>query len=429
MAKNIKGWLLIGLVGLVLLTFYKLLPILSPFLVSILLAYMGDPLVDILERYKISRTWGVVLVFILLSLILLVLLLVLIPMIGRQLVSLYELTPQLIDWVQNTAVPWMQTKLGINASASSLSNIKQMFSENLGKTTDIAQLLLSQVTASSLAFLGWLANMLLIPVVTFYLLRDWDILVAKMRRLLPRQKEGTIVRLIGECHEVLGAFMRGQLLVMLALGVVYAIGLMALGLELGLIIGILAGLASLVPYMGFAVGISAALIAGLFQFGLDPYPLLGIIAVFTAGQMLVHLDVKGDNLQWYADAQKQQSLPLSTPLVDSTTYYVTQQMANRCESDVLGILVTEELGVSNVRLEELKLYPNPVRNVLQVSCGVRINKVVLYDLSGRQLAVQMLGQSASGREMQLDFSGYEAATYFLKIITDQGMETVQVVKK
>ncbi len=90
-------------------------------------------------------------------------------MIGRQLVSLYGLTPQLIDWLQHTAVPWLQTHLGINASASSLSNIKQMFSENLGKTTDIAQLLLSQVTASSLAFLGWLASMLLIPVVTFYL--------------------------------------------------------------------------------------------------------------------------------------------------------------------------------------------------------------------------------------------------------------------
>lgn len=286
MAKNITGWLLVGSLALVLLTFYKLLPILSPFLVSILLAYMGDPLVDILERYKLSRTWGVVLVFILLSLILLLLLLVLTPMIGRQLVSLYGLTPQLIDWLQHTAVPWLQTHLGINASASSLSNIKQMFSENLGKTTDIAQLLLSQVTASSLAFLGWLANMLLIPVVTFYLLRDWDILVAKMRRLLPRQKEGVIVQLVGECHEVLGAFMRGQLLVMLALGVVYAIGLITLGLELGLIIGILAGFASLVPYMGFAVGISAALIAGLFQFGLDPYPLLGIVAVFTVGQML-----------------------------------------------------------------------------------------------------------------------------------------------
>ena len=286
MAKNITGWLWIGLLGLVLLTLYKLLPILSPFLVSVLLAYMGDPLVDTLERYKISRTWGVVIVFVLLSLMLLILLLVLIPMIGRQLVSLYGLTPQLIDWVQHSALPWLQTQFGINTSVSGLDSIKQMFSENMGKTTDIAQLLLSQVTASSLAFLSWLANLLLIPVVTFYLLRDWDALVAKLRRLLPRKNERLVVQLIGECHEVLGAFMRGQLLVMLALGVVYAVGLMSLGLELGLLIGLLAGLASLVPYMGFAVGISAALVAGLFQFGLDPYPLLGIVAVFSLGQML-----------------------------------------------------------------------------------------------------------------------------------------------
>lgn len=286
MANNIKGWLLLACIALMLLTFYQLLPVITPFLLSILLAYMGDPLVDWLERHKFSRTWAVVFVFVLLSLLLLILLVVLIPMIGRQLVSLYGLTPQLIDWMQHSALPWLQTQLGINTSVSSLDSIKQMFSENMDKTTDIAQLLLSQVTASSLAFLGWLANLLLIPVVTFYLLRDWDTLVAKLRRLLPRKNEMLVVQLIGECHEVLGAFMRGQLLVMLALGVIYAVGLMTLGLELGLLIGLLAGLASLVPYMGFAVGISAALVAGLFQFGLDPYPLLGIVAVFTLGQML-----------------------------------------------------------------------------------------------------------------------------------------------
>lgn len=286
MAKNIKGWLLLACIALMLLTFYQLLPVITPLLLSILLAYMGDPLVDWLERHKFSRTWAVVFVFVLLSLLLLILLVVLIPMIGRQLVSLYGLTPQLIDWMQHSALPWLQTQLGINTSVSSLDSIKQMFSENMDKTTDIAQLLLSQVTASSLAFLGWLANLLLIPVVTFYLLRDWDTLVAKLRRLLPRKNEMLVVQLIGECHEVLGAFMRGQLLVMLALGVIYAVGLMTLGLELGLLIGLLAGLASLVPYMGFAVGISAALVAGLFQFGLDPYPLLGIVAVFTLGQML-----------------------------------------------------------------------------------------------------------------------------------------------
>lgn len=286
MAKNFKIWLLLMALGLSLLTLYKLLPILSPFLISILLAYMGDPIVDLLERYKISRTWGVILVFVLLSLILLLLLLVLVPMIGRQMVRLYELTPQLIDWVQSSALPWMQVQLGVSADAGSLNKIKELFSENLDKTTDIAQLLLTHVTASSMAFLGWLVNMVLIPVVTFYLLRDWDILVAKLRGLLPRQQEALTVKLIGQCHEVLGAFMRGQLLVMLALGIVYAVGLMTIGLELGLLIGLLAGLASLVPYMGFAVGITAALVAGLFQFGVDFYPLLGIVVVFSVGQLL-----------------------------------------------------------------------------------------------------------------------------------------------
>lgn len=286
MAQHLKNWLLLAVLALGLLIIYQLLPILTPFLVSILLAYMGDPVVDFLERYKVPRTVGVIAVFVLVSLIMLVLLLVLVPMIGRQLVSLYGLTPQLIDWLQGSALPWLQLQLGISAKIDSLDSIKQMFSENLGKTTDVMQMLLAKITASSVVFLGWLANMLLIPVVTFYLLRDWDILVAKLRRLLPRKNEKLVVNLIAECHEVLGAFMRGQLLVMLALGVVYAAGLMVLGLELGLLIGLLAGLASLVPYMGFIVGIGAALIAGLFQFGLDPYLLLGIVAVFAVGQAL-----------------------------------------------------------------------------------------------------------------------------------------------
>ena len=105
------------------------------------------------------------------------------------------------------------------------------------------RVVLAQATSSGLALLGWLGNLLLIPVVSFYLMRDWDVLVERVRRLLPRQREGLVVRLAGECHEVLGAFLRGQLLVMLALSVIYSVGLMLVGLELGLLIGVLAGLA------------------------------------------------------------------------------------------------------------------------------------------------------------------------------------------
>ncbi|SER60802.1 Predicted PurR-regulated permease PerM [Azotobacter beijerinckii] len=265
---------------------YLLMPILSPFLVGILLAYLGDPLVDRLEERGLSRTWGVVAVFALFGLLLLLFLLFLLPMLGRQLVHLYELAPLMLDWLQQVALPWVQVKLGLAKGFWHLDQLKAMFAGQLGKTTDMVSQLLSQATASGLALLAWLGNLLLVPVVSFYLLRDWDILVAKLRTLLPRRREGVVVGLTGECHEVLGAFLRGQLLVMLALGVVYALGLMLIGLDLGLLIGLLAGLASIVPYMGFVVGIGAALVSALFQFGGDPYPLIGVAAVFTVGQLL-----------------------------------------------------------------------------------------------------------------------------------------------
>ena len=269
------GWLL-----------YLLLPILTPFLIGVLLAYLGDPLVDRLERCKLSRTWGVILVFALFSLLLVLLLLVLLPMLGKQLLRVYELTPQILDWAQHVALPWIQARLGLADGFWRFDQLKAALSGHLGKTGDILGMLLAQATASGLALLAWLANLLLIPVVSFYLMRDWDLLVARLRGLLPRSREGFVVRLAGECHEVLGAFLRGQLLVMLALALVYAGGLMLVGLELGLLIGLLAGLASIVPYLGMVVGIGAALTAGLFQFGGDLYPLLAIAAVFTVGQLL-----------------------------------------------------------------------------------------------------------------------------------------------
>jgi predicted PurR-regulated permease PerM len=281
-----RRWLWIA--GLLLLGWllYLLQPILSPFLIGVLLAYLGDPLVDRLERWKLSRTWGVIVVFALFSLILAILLLVLVPMLGKQLMRLYELAPQMLDWAQHQALPWVQAKLGLSDGFWRFDQLKAAFSEHLGKTTDILGMLLSKATASGLALLAWLVNLLLIPVVSFYLLRDWDLMVARLRGLLPRNREGLVVQLASECHEVLGAFLRGQLLVMLALGVLYAVGLMLIGLELGLLIGLLAGLASIVPYLGVVVGLGAALTAGLFQFGGDFYPLLAIAAVFTVGQML-----------------------------------------------------------------------------------------------------------------------------------------------
>lgn len=281
-----RRWVWWGVALGFVLFVYFLHPILTPFLVAIVLAYMFDPVVDRLERLGLSRTWGTITVFTLFTVILMTLLLVLVPLLAKQLLKLYQLAPQVLDWLQHTAMPWVQAKLGLSDSFWKFDKIKAAITENMGQATDIVGIVLSQATASSLVLIGLLANLVLIPVVAFYLLRDWNIMMARIRDLLPRSRADQIVSLAKECHDVLGAFVRGQLLVMLALGVIYSAGLMLVGLELGLLIGLMAGLAAIVPYMGFIIGIGAALVAGLFQFGGDLYPMIGIVVVFMVGQAL-----------------------------------------------------------------------------------------------------------------------------------------------
>ncbi|MCL7462339.1 AI-2E family transporter [Pseudomonas sp. NW5] len=286
MLGDSRSWL--WLVGALLLAWliYLLQPVLMPFLVATLLAYLGDPLADRLEARGLSRTWSVVAVFTFFSLTLLLMLLVLLPLLGRQLLRVYELLPLAVDLLQQQTLPWLQRRLGLEADFWQVSQLRELLAGHLGQTTDIAQTLLRRVASSGLALLALLGNLALIPVVGFYLLRDWDVMLARLHNLLPRRQERLVTLLARECHEVLGAFLRGQLLVMLALALVYAAGLMLVGLELGLLIGLLAGLASIVPYLGFVVGIVAALLAVLFQFGFEWYPLIGVVAVFTAGQLL-----------------------------------------------------------------------------------------------------------------------------------------------
>ncbi|WP_256677088.1 AI-2E family transporter, partial [Pseudomonas sp. PICF6] len=165
-----RRWFWLGGVALLFVFIYLLHPILTPFLVALLLAYLFDPLVDRLEKLGLSRTWGVVSVFGLIILIVIALMLVLIPMLAKQLMRLYELAPQMLDWLQHTAVPWVQSRLGLAEGFWKFDKVKAAISEHMGQTSDIVGVVLSQATASGLALIGWLANLVLIPVVAFYLL-------------------------------------------------------------------------------------------------------------------------------------------------------------------------------------------------------------------------------------------------------------------
>jgi len=273
--------LLIGGIGV-----YLLSPILMPFLVGAALAYLGDPVADRLEAVGLGRTPAVVVVFVALIVVVAGAVVLLLPVIGRQLDYLREQLPAVVDWVRLEALPWAEHQLGVQAEPLGLEELKQALSGNWQTTGSVAATIVSQTTQSSLAFMSWVANLALIPVVTFYLLRDWDLLVAAIHDLLPRDVQPLAARLGRDCDEVLGAFIRGQLMVMVALGLIYAVGLWLVGLKLGLLIGIVAGIANIVPYLGFVVGIAAAAVAALVQFG-DPWIHLALVAaVFMVGQLL-----------------------------------------------------------------------------------------------------------------------------------------------
>jgi predicted PurR-regulated permease PerM len=260
-------------------------PILSPFLIAALLAYLADPITDKLETYNLSRTQAVLVVFGFLTVFTLGALLFLLPKLTGQIAVVIKQIPLAINLVEQKVLPFLQANLGVEAGHFDFSFIKNIIKDNIKQTGSIINNLLSGIASSGLAIAAWLANVVLIPVVLFYLLRDWDVMIAKINQLLPRDLETKVSLLTKECDEVLGAFVKGQFMVMVALGVVYSLGLWMVGLDLALILGVLAGLASIVPYMGFIVGIVAAAIAAMVQFN-DPSILIWVSLVFMVGQAL-----------------------------------------------------------------------------------------------------------------------------------------------
>ncbi len=265
--------------------FYLLQPILAPFLLGALFAYLGDPLADRLESWGLGRSAAVAIVFLTITLLMTLVVFLLLPLLGRQVDALISQLPQIAEWFQNVAFPWLSQQFNLPLYELPIEELKNLLANNWEKAGSLIKVIMEKVTTSSMAFLGWFANLVLIPVVTFYLLRDWDLLIARIRKLLPRRLEPTVVELARECDSTLGAFLRGQMTVMFALGVIYSVGLMLVGLDLALLLGMLAGFASVVPYMGFIVGIVAASIAAFFQFD-GWYHLVAVWAVFGFGQML-----------------------------------------------------------------------------------------------------------------------------------------------
>ena len=265
---------------------WLLAPILSPFVFAALLGWLGDPLVDRLERAGRTRNTAVILVFSVMTTVLVLALLVLVPLLEQQVVTLVESLPRYRDWFVGTALPWFERRTGLEILSwldpEHLFNLIRAHWERAG---GVAATVLGYVSRSGFALLAWFANLVLLPVLTFFFLRDWDLLVERIGLLVPRDHQDTVRRLARESDAVLGGFLRGQTLVMLILGVLYAMGLWAVGLDLGILIGVIAGLLTFVPYLGPAAIVVFGGTAALVQFG-DWQHLAGVAVVFTVGQVI-----------------------------------------------------------------------------------------------------------------------------------------------
>ena len=266
---------------------WALAPILTPFVLAALLGWLGDPLVDRLERSGRSRNIAVGLVFTLMVLLIILALVILVPMIERQVVTVIEMMPKLRDWSMGTALPWLEQRTGMELKGwLDPQRLIELVREHWQQAGGVAATFFGYVSRSGLALVTMVANAVLLPILTFYFLRDWDKLVERVGLLVPRDHVPTVRRLAVESNDVLSAFLRGQILVMLALGAIYAIGLSVVGLKVGLLIGIVAGLISFVPYLGTATGVVLGLIAAFIQPGGDLTLVLMVAGVFVVGQML-----------------------------------------------------------------------------------------------------------------------------------------------
>lgn len=267
---------------------YLLSPVLVPFLVAATLAYILTPLVNSLtlgKKFKMPKTLAVTLVFVVFILFLFMIVLIIIPIFQKQISELIKQIPTFIAWTQDYLMPRLSNLFNLDATTLNVDNLKNLAIKNLDKTSNFVIWFWGSILHSSMDLIKWLINVGLIFVVTFYLLRDWNQCTTAITNLLPTKHKDHIIHLAKKCDETLGLFFRGQLLVIFALIVVYSLGLMLAGIKYSLLIGMTAGLLSIIPYLGGIIGLLLAALAAIFQTQ-EITSLIKVAIVFGVGNIM-----------------------------------------------------------------------------------------------------------------------------------------------
>jgi predicted PurR-regulated permease PerM len=259
-------------------------PVLTPFLVGAILAYLGTPIVARAERRGVPRSLSTLLVMLFMGILLAGLFLVLIPLVQAEVTSITKRLPDLVAQMTARVGPFLQEKFDITLSLD-FDSIRTFISDNAEQARQLSVRLLSGVKTGGAIVLSLLVNLALIPVVMFYLLRDWNMILARLDDLLPRRWGPKVRAISREVDGVLAEFLHGQLLVMIALAAYYTVALSIVRLDHAVAIGILTGLLVFIPYVGFGLGFLLGVTAAALEFNGWP-GFFAVLAVYGVGQLL-----------------------------------------------------------------------------------------------------------------------------------------------
>ena len=275
-------WIFLSL--LAALVVWLLAPVLTPFLVAAVLAYVLHPLVERLSARRVPRLVAVTIVEVGAILIALAVLLLIVPILSRQLPLLRVQIPLFAERLNTGLAPWL-AKLGVDV-AFDIASIKAFVLKYLDANFEdwMATALTSARIGGSI-LITVVGNVFLVPMVLFYLLLDWNSLMRRLGGLVPPRLRERTFNFFIDCDAVLGQYLRGQLLVMVALAVYYSVALTLFRFDLAVPVGVFTGLAVFIPYVGFGLGLTLALISGVLQFA-GWHGLISVAIVYGVGQLL-----------------------------------------------------------------------------------------------------------------------------------------------
>ena len=280
--SNWAVWLTVFAVFCVLV--YVLRSVLLPFVTGIIIGYLLDPLANRFEKLKMGRTTATCLVLFLVIIIAVPAILLLINMINGQVSAFIVAVPNYVASLTKKLEPIL-VKLQEDFPSLNADQIKAYLRANMANNLKVAGTVVKSVLSGSMALINLLSLLLITPVVAFYMLRDWNKFLAKIDGLLPKKYKASIEEQAREIDKTLAGFLRGQFSVCIILGSFYAIGLHLCGLDLGLMVGFLAGLISFIPYVGSISGFVMSMALSFAQFDSWP-PFVAVIGVFLVGQFL-----------------------------------------------------------------------------------------------------------------------------------------------